>query len=521
MQLSSRSGAGIVPVALLGLENDNLFVDSQGGWDAEHIPAFVRQYPFVYSQSKDGQRFTPCVDESWEGCNWEGRGERLFDEAGENTKFLTDRLGFLEEYRAHAQQTQSYCENLQRLQLPDETKVDVSLPNDQRKSLAGFWVVSRDKLQSLPPQALAELASTNELEVTYAHLLSLNNLSLLVRRATTRHGTVSAPQTGGSPGERRVATADTSPAGTPPGDAATQGPAARRVDESQAVVPVHQDFAARGATLLELVRRLGTRHLHERSVRIREKTLLTNRFLVTVNKHELSGDSHATILDMCRQLKMPQAFVTDASQNLSTAQFIHFGFEADDEFSLYKLYLEFTRQGERPAAVSQEDSQTKLLHRAYKWDPSRTQRQAVTDYHWHQSLTVDQIAQRLQSVYEESKSGEPIAIARGVLEAAAQKMPSQDIQYLEATEDDSCRRSFDLNVYDAELQIQDLRPLLYRMFRHYQIDLSLFNTFYQPLKTRIFGHLAGGTHRNGREFFNLYYGAEGVVPPARRPSAPS
>jgi hypothetical protein len=233
--------------------------------------------------------------------------------------------------------------------------------------------------------------------------------------------------------------------------------------------------------------------------------------LLTVNKHELPGDAHAAILNTCRQLQMPETLLTDASQNVLAAQFIHFGFEADDDSCLYKLYLEFTRQENRPPAAGGENEGTKLLHLAYKWNPSQAHQHVVTKYFWHRFLTMEQIAQQLKSVFGESESGEPFAIASSLLETAAQRMPPQDIQYLEATEDDSCRKSFDLNVYDAELQIQELQPLLSRMFRHYQIDPSLFETFYQPMKTRIFGHLAGGIHRNGRGFFNLYYGAEGKL----------
>jgi hypothetical protein len=31
---------------------------------------------------------------------------------------------------------------------------------------------------------------------------------------------------------------------------------------------------------------------------------------------------------------------------------------------------------------------------------------------------------------------------------------------------------------------------------------------YDQIKTRRFGHLAGGVHRNGKDFFNVYYGPQ-------------
>lgn len=78
-----------VPAILLGIgQNENLYVDDQGAWNAKYIPAFVRRYPFVFTQSEDGRTLTLCVDEGCTGCNHDGRGERLFDADGERTGYL-------------------------------------------------------------------------------------------------------------------------------------------------------------------------------------------------------------------------------------------------------------------------------------------------------------------------------------------------------------------------------------------------------------------------------------------------
>ena len=46
--------------------------------------------------------------------------------------------------------------------------------------------ISREKLNALPAETLRELAQTGELEVAYAHLLSMNNLSLMLERGSNR-----------------------------------------------------------------------------------------------------------------------------------------------------------------------------------------------------------------------------------------------------------------------------------------------------------------------------------------------
>ena len=91
---------------------------------------------------------------------------------------------------------------------------------------------------------------------------------------------------------------------------------------------------------------------------------------------------------------------------------------------------------------------------------------------------------------------------------AAAGMNEKSLQYLEVQEDGNDRLSFDLNVYDAGLQLKDVQPQLTRMRETFGIRPGQFQTLYDQIKTRILGHLAGGMHRNGMEFFNVYYGAQ-------------
>ena len=179
----------LMPVVLLGVEgNDNLYVTDSGGWDAKYVPAFVRRYPFVFSKSEDGATFTPCIDESWSGCNEDGRGQRLFNEQGERTPYLDNILSFLQEYQTQFVRTQAYCQKLKELALLESTQAQLTLATGEQRSLVGFMAVNRDKLKALPGEKLAELAKTDELELTYTHLQSMNNFSLMLERATERRG---------------------------------------------------------------------------------------------------------------------------------------------------------------------------------------------------------------------------------------------------------------------------------------------------------------------------------------------
>ena len=175
----------ITPVVLLGIEKDsNIYVDKDGKWTADYIPAFVRRYPFVFAMSEDGKQFTLCVDDTWAGCNREGRGKRLFDEKGERAEYLNEMLQFVQEYQAHFDRTKAYCSKLKELELLEPMKVDFTMPDGSKRSLGGFMAVNREKLKGLASEKLVELQKSDELELTYYHLLSMNNLNLVANRAS-------------------------------------------------------------------------------------------------------------------------------------------------------------------------------------------------------------------------------------------------------------------------------------------------------------------------------------------------
>lgn len=194
----AAAGVAVVPLAILGIKDqENLDITEEGGWTADYIPAFVRRYPFVFSETADGTKFTLCIDESWEGCNQEGRGQRLFDEQGERTPFLDKLLSFHSDYQRNAQLTKDYCNKLKELDLLDPKEANFTLASGETVKLRGFTAVSREKLHALPAETLSELAKTGALEVTYAHLLSMNNLSLVADRVAKRNtdlATVSAAE---------------------------------------------------------------------------------------------------------------------------------------------------------------------------------------------------------------------------------------------------------------------------------------------------------------------------------------
>ena len=176
----------MMPAVILGMrDEENLYISDENKWDARYVPAFVRRYPFVFSTSEDGQTFTLCIDEEFEGCNQEGRGELLFDADGQQTQYLKGVLAFLQDYQAQFQRTQAFCNKLRELNLLEPMQAMFTLGTGEQASLAGFMGIERERLKALSGDQLAELALTDELELAYLQLHSLRNLSAMANRAGT------------------------------------------------------------------------------------------------------------------------------------------------------------------------------------------------------------------------------------------------------------------------------------------------------------------------------------------------
>lgn len=176
----------ITPSVILGIrDKENLYISDTGEWNAQYTPAFIRRYPFVFATDNDEGTFTMLIDEEYAGCNQEGAGERLFDAEGEQTQYLKNILEFLKAYQIQFQQTQTFCNKLRELDILDPMQAQFEPVSGERFSLSGFMAINREKLKKIPGDKLAELIQTDELELIYLHLQSMQNISKIANRIST------------------------------------------------------------------------------------------------------------------------------------------------------------------------------------------------------------------------------------------------------------------------------------------------------------------------------------------------
>lgn len=175
----------VMPVVILGIrDKENLFVSADDEWTGGYVPAFLRRYPFVFSSNDDATTFTLCIDEEFEGCNQEGRGERLFDSDGERTQYLENVLNFQREYQAQFNRTKAFCATLKELDLLEPMQAQFSPAQGRPMSLTGFMAVNRDRLKALEGDKLSELARSDALELMYLHIQSMRHMTALAQRLT-------------------------------------------------------------------------------------------------------------------------------------------------------------------------------------------------------------------------------------------------------------------------------------------------------------------------------------------------
>jgi len=184
----------VFPSIVLGMRaNENAYVDAAGNWTGQYVPAFLRRYPFVFARSDDGDTFTLCIDEEYEDFNTDGRGERMFDAEGNRTQFLETMLNFAREYQALFDRTAVFCKRLKDNDLLESATAQFTLPGGATASLAGFYTISREKLKELDPAVLSEMLATDELELCYAHLHSLGNLTPMAQMVAETGAAAPAP----------------------------------------------------------------------------------------------------------------------------------------------------------------------------------------------------------------------------------------------------------------------------------------------------------------------------------------
>lgn len=254
--------------------------------------------------------------------------------------------------------------------------------------------------------------------------------------------------------------------------------------------------------LASLIEAEGVRYGREDSFKLSRGGLLTNRFLLGIPMREISP---ARVMHLCSVLGMPQSCQASFMNHLRDANLIFFGLEDDGERGVYKVYLELWDSVRRQVR-STGRTDPLLLNIGFKWRADGGGSDVrVARYTCFPLLSVHGIMGRLQQIYADGGAPATHAAASGIIQRAAAANPSASFLYVEVSEEGNPRKSFDVNLYKANLHVGDIQPFLSDLARHFCIPDESFQPWLKRIADRPLGHLSGGLDKDGRDFMTTYY----------------
>jgi hypothetical protein len=260
--------------------------------------------------------------------------------------------------------------------------------------------------------------------------------------------------------------------------------------------------------LFRLVEKLGLRGGYEHSFKFLDRVLLSDRFLFGVKRPAGKGGHDDAIMDVCRFIDMPLGFQEMFRSEIHEANFVLFGFEKNEKNRVYKVYLEFS--GRLAEALKQDPRpENVLIYTGFKWDVSDNSRKVLAKYLAYPLFRADEMADRISTSIYGSTGSDSYHIVDDILDLAGSRTRPGELIYFEASEAGNPRKSFDINTYLTGLLMAEIYPMLLKMARHYSIDLDRFEELYEGVKEQKFGHLSGGTDREGRGFLTVYFSQKG------------
>ncbi len=175
------------PVAILGLrDNENLFLDANNNWEeSAYIPAYIRRYPFIFSEIPNSDQLTLCVDNVPEVIE-EGDKQPFFDNEGAPSELAKNALDFCKSYHAAAQQTLEFSKAIADSGLLIEREAQINVAGNRRINFSGFRIIDESKLAALDDDTFLEWREKGWLPIIYAHLFSGSQWGHLTRLLNMR-----------------------------------------------------------------------------------------------------------------------------------------------------------------------------------------------------------------------------------------------------------------------------------------------------------------------------------------------
>jgi len=262
--------------------------------------------------------------------------------------------------------------------------------------------------------------------------------------------------------------------------------------------------------IFELIDELQIDYKFERSVKILQKKLLGNRFMIGIYKSQIESDPREQLLNVCHRMHMPEDLRQAFSENLSDAEGVGFGFEENEDTRIYKVYLDFMAKWKHEVEEGPQAHDPFPSILGFKWDIADNTKRGLATYTWYPFLSYEDMGGRISEIFVEQGSKRTLELVHDFLKMAALRIAPENILYLDVPDSRGRSRRFDINMYRAGLQLKKMYPLLQKILQHYSIPVDKFHPLYNLLRTMKFGHLSGGIDKAGQDFLTIYFGIERI-----------
>ena len=186
------AGDDYAPIAIMGLQGgENLYIAEDGAFRVgAYAPSFIRRYPFVGARDDAAQRMVICIDRSFALWTETNPTVKLF-ENGQPTDFTKSCIEFCQQFDQDRAVTEAFCKLLRELDILEtkQTSFTPRLPDGSAGEpvlIAEYFAVSEEKLKTLSPEKVADLAFNGALSAIYAHLMSLNCWDRIILESAAR-----------------------------------------------------------------------------------------------------------------------------------------------------------------------------------------------------------------------------------------------------------------------------------------------------------------------------------------------
>lgn len=179
---SDISGA-LRPVALLGLgRSENLFLDGQGGWDADYVPALQQRGPFSIATPASGDGEPKIKIDLDHPRLSRSEGTPIFLPQGGNSPYLEKVSAVLRAIYLGHQLLDPMIEAFQSAGLLRPVNIEARVSETEIFAVSGAQAIDRERLAALDANELHALHKGGFLQSAFLAAASLGNIQRLVDR---------------------------------------------------------------------------------------------------------------------------------------------------------------------------------------------------------------------------------------------------------------------------------------------------------------------------------------------------